>query len=89
MTTVQSSPNLHKLSWLDHMRLVWALASKDIVDAFKTKTTLTTIVITLLMVLFYRFFPTLVSDDDALRVFMYAESDSAVAMMRSTTAGAW
>jgi ABC-2 type transport system permease protein len=80
MTTVHTSPKLHKQSWLDHLRLVWTLASKDIVDALKTKTTLTTIIITLLMVLFYRYFPALTTGDEALKVMLYAETESEVAM---------
>lgn len=78
MTTIQSSPKMHKPSWTDHLRLVWALAAKDIVDALKTKSTLSTIIISLLMVLFYRYFPVLTADSDTLRVLVYAETESAL-----------
>lgn len=76
MTTIPTSPKMHKRSWPGHLRLVWALASKDIVDALKTKTTLTTIIISLLMVAFYRYFPALTSDGDTLNVLLYAETES-------------
>lgn len=78
MTTLQSSPTRLHTSWTDHLRLVWALAAKDIVDALKTKSTLTTIIITLLMVAFYRYFPAL-TDSDTLNVLLYAETESDVA----------
>jgi ABC-2 type transport system permease protein len=77
MTTVQPSPTIHKPTRARHLRLVGALATKDIVDALKTKTTLTTIVIALLMVLFYRYFPLLTSSGDTLNVLLYTESGSA------------
>ena len=63
-------------SWLDHLRIVWALAAKDIIDALKNRTTLTTIIISLFMVMFYRYFPTLGLDGDALNVLIYAETES-------------
>ncbi len=78
MTTANSSTKLHGPARVSHLRLVWALASKDIVDALKNKTTLTTIVISLLMVLVYKSFPALTADSDALRVWTYAESPSAL-----------
>lgn len=77
MTTLPTTPDFSKAlsrrTWLDHLRLVWALAAKDIVDALKTKTTLSTIVISVLMVVFYRYLPALTSDGDTLRVLLYAE----------------
>lgn len=79
MTTIQNSPTLHKPSLIDHLRLIWALAGKDIVDALKTRTTLATIIISVLMVVFYRYFPLLTTEGDTLRVFMFAESESEVA----------
>ncbi len=78
MTTIPSASNLQRLSLTSHLRLVGALAAKDIVDALKTKTTLTTLVISLLMVLFYRYFPLLVSDSQTLNVLLYAQAETAV-----------
>lgn len=78
MTTVHTSPELHRQPRVNHLRLVGALAGKDIVDALKNKTTLTTIIISLFMVLVYRALPGLTSDSDTLRVMLYAESESAI-----------
>lgn len=76
MTTLQTSPDMHETSLAVHLRLVWALATKDMVDALKTKTTLTALIISLLMVLFYRYFPALTADGDTLNVLLYAETES-------------
>jgi ABC-type Na+ efflux pump permease subunit len=76
MTTIQPLPERHELTWIDHLRLVWALAAKDIVDALKTRATLATIIISLLMVLFYRYMPLLRSDGDTLNVLLYSETES-------------
>lgn len=78
MTTIQSSTTPKNVSWLDHLRLISALAGKDIVDALKTKATLSTILIALLMVLFYRYFPALVEGSDTLNVLLYAETESPI-----------
>lgn len=78
MTTLQSSPKIVKTSWLSHLRLIGTLAAKDIVDAVKTKSTLTAIVISFLMVFFYRYFPALATSSDTLDVLVYAETDSPV-----------
>lgn len=75
MTAFQSLSST-KIPWSGHLRIIWTLAAKDIVAALKNKTTLTTIIISLLMVFFYRYMPLLTSDGDTLRVFVYAENDS-------------
>lgn len=76
MTTIQPLPERHELTWIDHLRLVWALAAKDIVDALKTRATLVSIIISLLMVLFYRYMPLLRSDGDTLNVLLYSETET-------------
>lgn len=78
MTTIQSSTSSKNVSGFDHLRLVGALAGKDIVDALKTKATLSTILIALLMVLFYRYFPALVEGSETLNVLLYAETESSI-----------
>jgi ABC-2 type transport system permease protein len=55
---------------------VGALAAKDIGDALRTKATLMTIIISVLMVVFYRYFPALATGSDTLDVFLYAPSES-------------
>lgn len=78
MSTAHASSEFATRSRGSHLRLVWALASKDIVDALKNKTTLTTIVISLLMVMIYKMMPALTSEGDTLTVRLYAESESAL-----------
>lgn len=77
MTTL-SGTTTGKLTWRDHARIVWALTGKDVTGALKNKSTLTTLIIVILMVLFYRYFPTLTAEADSLPVLVYAESASSV-----------
>ncbi|MCA9969226.1 MAG: ABC transporter permease [Anaerolineales bacterium] len=72
MTTIG---DVKRPSAAGHLRLVWALAAKDVADAVRSKTTLTTLVIALLMVIFYRYYPALMAGD-ALNVLLYAETDT-------------
>lgn len=58
------------------LSLIWTLARKDLVDAFKIKSTLTTIVTSLVMVLIYRYMPLLSSNAETLNVRLYAETES-------------
>jgi ABC-type transport system involved in multi-copper enzyme maturation permease subunit len=84
MTTLPNATILKKPTWTDDIRLVWALAAKDIVDALKSKATLTTLLLSLLMVLFYRYFPQLTSGDTLdVRVFAESESEIVEALERS------
>jgi ABC-2 type transport system permease protein len=73
MKTIPTPPVVYKPSLADHLRLVWALASKDIADALQPKATLITIIMSLFMVLFYRYLPALTSSGDTLNVLLYAE----------------
>ncbi|MCP5096523.1 MAG: ABC transporter permease [Chloroflexi bacterium] len=77
MSTLNRSQSI-SYSWSDHCRMIWALASKDIVDALKNKTTLSTIIISVFMVMFYRYFPLVEVDQSILNVMLYAESESAL-----------
>lgn len=78
MTTLHTAPQTRDRFRVNHLRLVWTLAAKDIVDALRNRTTLSTIIICLLMVLVYKSLPFLMSSNDALRVMLYAESPSAL-----------
>jgi len=78
MTTLRTAPQTRERFRVNHLRVVWTLAVKDIVDALRNRTTLSTIIISLLMVLIYKYLPSLMSGNDALRVMLYAESPSAL-----------
>ena len=47
-------------------RIIWAIASKDIVMAIKNRTTLTNMIIVFLMILVFRWLPNLIAQDDRL-----------------------
>jgi len=59
----------------DNLRIIWAIAAKDIVDALKNKTTLINIIIVFLMMVAYKWLPNLVKQDDTFLV-VYDAGDS-------------
>ncbi|MFZ5915409.1 MAG: ABC transporter permease [Chloroflexota bacterium] len=54
-----------------NLRIVWAIAAKDIGDAIKNKTTLTALLVVLFMIAFYRFMPALENSDPIPNVLVY------------------
>ena len=85
MRTVASATGPVSQGWGYHLRLVWTLAAKDIVDAIKTKSTLTAVALSFLMVFFYRYFPALAAGADGQSVLVYAaqETELLTALERS------
>ncbi len=61
----------------NNLRIVWAIATKDIVDALKNKTTLSLLVTVFAMIAVYRFLPAL-TGDDMPNVLVYDAGDSAL-----------
>jgi len=57
-------------------RIVWAIASKDIVDALKNKTTLTSIGTVVFLLVVYRFLPALESSNELPRMMVYDQGAS-------------
>jgi ABC-2 type transport system permease protein len=66
----QSTPTLERL------RIVLAIAAKDLVEAIKNKNTLAVILPVLFIVLVYRYLPSITHRDDSARVFVYDPSES-------------
>ncbi|MCO5188780.1 MAG: ABC transporter permease [Anaerolineae bacterium] len=82
MTTMQTT-HRNTIAATNHLRVILALASKDIVDALKNKSTLSVIIISVLMVAFYRFFPSLTQDEPHVWVYSATESPVVDALERS------
>ncbi len=69
-----------------NLRIVWAIASKDIVDAIRNKTTLSTILSVLFLVVFYRLMPAWESGDTLPRLAIYdAGGSSLAAQLKDST----
>lgn len=66
-------------NWGENLRIVWAIAAKDIVDAVKNKTTLTNILMVFVMMVIYRMMPALTGADDPIRLFAYDAGGSSLA----------
>jgi ABC-type multidrug transport system permease subunit len=56
--------------------VIWAITSKDLLDAIKNKTTLSVFLPALLMLIFYRFIPQIYGHDDLVSVYLHDPNDS-------------
>ena len=65
-----------RLGWRDNIRIVGALTRKDVVDAIRNRTTLTTLLTVIFIILFYRFLPELESGDSLPRVAIFDQGQS-------------
>jgi ABC-2 type transport system permease protein len=54
-----------------HLRILGAITAKDMVEALKTRTTLSVILISMLMVFLYRSLPALTADSPAMNLLVY------------------
>lgn len=61
-----------------NMRVIGAITTKDILDAIRNKTTLTSMLSILFMIVFYRYMPTLTASYDPTTVRVYSESESLI-----------
>jgi ABC-2 type transport system permease protein len=60
----------------EHVRITWAIAAKDIIDALKNRTTLTNIILVFIMMVVYRMMMPLIDADAPTRLFVYDAGDS-------------
>jgi ABC-type Na+ efflux pump permease subunit len=67
-----------RLTGRDNLRVVGALASKDIVDVLKNRSTLGSILAVIFLVVFYWFLPAIEQGDLLPRAVVYAPGDSAL-----------
>ena len=53
------------------LRIIWAITRKDIVDGLKNKTTVSVVVISLLMVIFFRYVPSVMGEGASSNLLVY------------------
>ncbi len=58
-------------------RIIWAITAKDILESIKNKNTVTILVTSLLMVIFYRAMPALFHGNEPLNVLVYDHGEAA------------
>ena len=63
--------DIQKTGWRRSARVIWAITAKDILEALKNKNTISLLVISLLMVVFYRYQPALFHGSEPLNVLVY------------------
>jgi ABC-type Na+ efflux pump permease subunit len=70
-----------------HLRVIWAIAWKDILDGWKNKTILANLIVVTLMILFYRSLPNWENNTDVPNVLVYDAGNSSlvVTLEESTT----
>lgn len=65
-----------KTGWRKSARITWSITAKDMVEAIKNKNTLSVLVISLLMVFFYRYQSALFYGNEPLNVLVYDAGES-------------
>ncbi|MCK5634475.1 MAG: hypothetical protein KAI06_05285, partial [Anaerolineales bacterium] len=60
----------------EKIRIIWAIGSKDLIDAFKNRTTLGLVLTALAFLIFFRFMPQLESADVQPRLAVYDQGVS-------------
>jgi ABC-2 type transport system permease protein len=68
--------NTQKTGWRKSARITWAITAKDILEALKNKNTISVLVISLLMVVFYRYQSALFYGNEPLNVLVYDAGES-------------
>lgn len=76
-----------RLSWRDNFRVVGALTRKDVLDAVRNRTTLTTLFTVIFIILFYRFLPVLDSGGALPRVVIFDQGQSQLAAVMADAQG--
>jgi ABC-2 type transport system permease protein len=72
-----------KRTLAENLRIVWAITSKDLIDALKNKNIITLIITCVLVVIMYRYLPALTAEDGPPALLVYDQAESAFA------AGLW
>ncbi len=68
--------NPRKIRWRENARIILAIALKDILEALKNKNTIVIILTSLLVVVFYRMMPSLLTGSEPPRVLVYDAGNS-------------
>ncbi len=70
--------NTMKTRWQAHLRIMWAITAKDILEALKNKNIVALLVTSLLMVVFYRVYPGLLGGMEPPSLLIYDEGGSSL-----------
>ncbi len=80
-----SQPTKNSTSLRRSARIIWAIVAKDMVEALKNKNTISIIVISLFMSVFYYYLPILSTRGEPPRVRIYDEGESALVQLMETS----
>ena len=76
---------MKKQKWFEWVRIVWAIAWKDIVDALKNKTTLSTLITLLFVLVAYRYMPNFTNTDILPRMVILDHGQSGIVELLETS----
>jgi ABC-2 type transport system permease protein len=65
-----------KRTFAEDLRIVWAITSKDLIDALKNKNVISLIITCVLVVIMYRYLPALTAEDGPPALLVYDEDES-------------
>jgi len=65
-----------KHTFIENLRIVWAITAKDLIDALKNKNIITLVITCVLVVITYRYLPALTAEDGLPAVLVYDEAES-------------
>ena len=65
-----------KHTFSENLRIVWAITSKDLIDALKNKNVISLVVTSLMVVVLYRYLPALIAEDGPPALLLYDAGES-------------
>ena len=65
-----------KSNFKENLRIIWAIMSKDLIDAIKNKNVISLLISSLFIVLIYKYLPALTADDGPPAVLLYEAGES-------------
>jgi ABC-2 type transport system permease protein len=68
-------------SLINHIRIIWAITAKDLVDAVKNKNVLSVVIPALFMIVLYRFMPAITAEDGPPALLVYDEGNPAMMLL--------
>lgn len=70
-----------KPALINHLRIIWAITTKDLVDAFKNKNVLGVIIPALFIIVIYRFMPAITAEDGPPALLIYDAGNPATMLL--------
>jgi ABC-2 type transport system permease protein len=70
-----------KRSWIESLRIIWAITAKDLTDAIKNKNVLGVVIPSLFVIVLYRFMPAITAEDGPPALLVYDVGNPAMMLL--------